>query len=139
MSIQSMKKFLALSSIFFSLFIVETQPSKAASEFTPYQTVVLASAINFCASEYGIITDKEAYQYVTAWMKDEHDFEPYQVSNLIQRKNWARDTDRYIDRVGGCKEIVQAVKAELARKPSGFKALTNRKKDYEYFYKIDLK
>ena len=137
MSIHSMKKFLALSSIFFSLFVVETQPSKAANQ-TPYQTIIVASAINFCAAEYGMITEKQSYQYVHNWMKDEHGFEPYQVATLIQRKSWANDTADYIDAVGGCKKIVDVVKDEIARKPYGLKALTNRKKDYEYFYKVDL-
>ena len=132
-----MKKFLALSSIFFSLFIVETEPSKAAN-LTPYQTVIQASAINFCAAEYGMVTDKQAYSYIASWMKDDHGFEPYQVATLIQRKSWANDTADYIDAVGGCKKIVDVVKDEIARKPYGLKALTNRKKDYEYFYKVDL-
>ena len=134
----SMKKILALSGFFLGIFLFESHPSKSADNLTPYQTVIQASAINFCSAEYGIISDKESYQYVMDWMKDDHGFEPYQVSNLMKRKSWATDTDDYIAQVGGCKKIADLIKAELARKPYGLKSLTNRKKDYEYFYKIDL-
>ena len=133
-----MKKLLAFSSIFLSLFLAENQASKAAKDLTPYQTVVLASGVNFCSAEYGLISDKEAYQYVLDWVKDDHGLEAYQVYNLMQRKSWGKDTDKFIDNAGGCKGIVTAIQDELKRKPSGFKALTNGKKDYEYFYKIDF-
>ena len=133
-----MKKFLALSSIFLSLFLLENQSSKAAKDLTPYQSVVYASAINFCGAEYGYITDKQAFTYVVSYLKDTHGLEPYQVSTLMQRKSWGEDTDNFIDQLGGCKRINEIVLKSLDSKPTGFQSLTNRKKDYEYYYNIDL-
>ena len=133
-----MKKLLAVSSIFLSLFLLENQSSKAAKDLTPYQSVVFASAINYCGAEYGYITDKQAFDYIVSWVKKEHGLQPYQVYNLMNRKSWGKDTDDYIDRVGGCKKINEVVLKSLDSKPTGFKSLTNTKKDYEYYYNIDL-
>ncbi len=133
-----MKKLLAVFSIFFSLFLLENQSSKAATDLTPYQSVVYASAINYCVAEYGYITDKQAFDYILSWVKKEHGLEPYQVYNLMNRKSWGKDTDDYIDRVGGCKKINEVVLKSLDSKPTGFQSLTNTKKDYEYYYNIDL-
>ena len=138
MSIQSMKRFLALSSIFLSLFLLENQSSKAATDLTPYQSVVFASAVNYCGAEYGYITDKQAFDYIVSWVKKEHGLEPYQIYNLMQRKSWGKDTDNYIDKVGGCKKITELVLKSLDSKPTGFQSLTNSKKDYEYYYNLDL-
>ena len=133
-----MKKLLAVFSIFFSLFLLENQSSKASKDLTPYQSVVFASAINYCGAEYGYITDKQAFDYIVSWVKKEHGLEPYQVYNLMNRKSWGKDTDDYIDRVGGCKKINEVVLKSLDSKPTGFQSLTNTKKDYEYYYNIDL-
>ena len=131
-----MKKLLAVSSIFLSLFLLENQSSKAAK--TPYQSVVLASAVNFCGAEYGYITQKQAYSFIIKWVKNEHDLEPYQVYNLMQSKSWAKDTDKFIDKVGGCKALNKIVLKNLDSKPTGFQSLTNKKPDYEYYYNLDL-
>ena len=56
----------------------------------------------------------------------------------MQRKSLGKDTDNYIDKVGGCKRINEIVLGNLDSKPTGFQSLTNRKKDYEYYYNIDL-
>ena len=133
-----MKKFLAVFSIFFSVFLLENQSSKASTNLTPYQSVVLASAVNYCGAEYGYITDKQAFDYIVSWVKKEHGLEPYQVYNLMNRKSWAKDTDNYIDKVGGCKKITELVLKSLDSKPTGFQSLTNTKKDYEYYYNIGL-
>ena len=133
-----MKKLLAVSSIFLSLFLLENQSSKAAKDLTPYQSVVFASAVNFCGYEYGYITDKQAFDSIVRWVKKEHGLEPYQVYTLMNRKSWGKDTDDFIDRVGGCKKINEVVLKSLDSKPSGFQSLTNTKKDYEYYYNIDL-
>ena len=133
-----MKKLLAVSSIFVSLFLLENQSSKAATDLTPYQSVVYASAVNYCGAEYGYITDKQAYNYILSYVKDKHDLDAYQVYNLMQRKSWGEDTDNFIDKVGGCKRINEIVLKNLDSKPTGFQSLTNRKKDYEYYYNIDL-
>ncbi len=133
-----MKKFLAVFSIFFSLFLLENQSSKASTNLTPYQSVVLASAVNYCGAEYGYITDKQAFDYIVSWVKKEHGLEPYQIYNLMNRKSWGKDTDNYIDKAGGCKKITELVLKSLDSKPTGFQSLTNRKKDYEYYYNIDL-
>ena len=53
--------------------------SSASAANTPYQTVLIATAYNYCASEYGLLTRKKAYEMVIEWVKDEHNFEPYQV------------------------------------------------------------
>ena len=133
-----MKKFLAVFSIFFSVFLLENQSSKASTNLTPYQSVVLASAVNYCGAEYGYITDKQAFDYIVSWVKKEHGLEPYQIYNLMNRKSWGKDTDNYIDKAGGCKKITELVLKSLDSKPTGFQSLTNRKKDYEYYYNIDL-
>ena len=133
-----MKKFLAVFSIFFSVFLLENQSSKASTNLTPYQSVVLASAVNYCGAEYGYITQKQAYNHIVSWVKKEHGLEPYQIYNLMNRKSWGKDTDNYIDRVGGCKKINEVVLKSLDSKPTGFQSLTNTKKDYEYYYNIDL-
>ena len=133
-----MKKLLAVFSIFFSLFLLENQSAKASKDLTPYQSVVFASAINYCGAEYGYITDKQAFDSIVRWVKKEHGLEPYQVYNLMNRKSWGKDTDDYIDRVGGCKKINEVVLKSLDSKPTGFQSLTNTKKDYEYYYNIDL-
>ena len=133
-----MKKLLAVFSIFFSLFILENQSAKASKDLTPYQSVVFASAINYCGAEYGYITDKQAFDYIVSWVKKKHGLEPYQVYNLMNRKSWGKDTDNYIDKVGGCKRINEIVLKSLDSKPTGFQSLTNTKKDYEYYYNIDL-
>ena len=133
-----MKKFLAVFSIFFSVFLLENQSSKASTNLTPYQSVVLASAVNYCGAEYGYITDKQAFDYIVSWVKKEHGLEPYQVYNLMNRKSWGKDTDNYIDKAGGCKKITELVLKSLDSKPTGFQSLTNTKKDYEYYYNIGL-
>ena len=133
-----MKKLLAVFSIFFSLFLLENQSSKASTNLTPYQSVVLASAVNYCGAEYGYITDKQAFDYIVSWVKKEHGLEPYQIYNLMQRKSWGKDTDNFIDKVGGGKKINEIVLKSLDSKPTGFQSLTNTKKDYEYYYNIDL-
>ena len=133
-----MKKFLAVFSIFFSVFLLENQSSKASTNLTPYQSVVLASAVNYCGAEYGYITDKQAFDYIVSWVKKEHGLEPYQIYNLMNRKSWGKDTDNYIDKAGGCKKITELVLKSLDSKPTGFQSLTNTKKDYEYYYNIDL-
>tara|TARA_B100000287_G_scaffold331773_1_gene316682 strand:+ start:2079 stop:2480 length:402 start_codon:yes stop_codon:yes gene_type:complete len=133
-----MKKFLAVFSIFFSVFLLENQSSKASTNLTPYQSVVLASAVNYCGAEYGYITDKQAFDYIVSWVKKEHGLEPYQIYNLMNRKSWGKDTDNYIDKAGGCKKITELVLKSLDSKPTGFQSLTNTKKDYEYYYNIGL-
>ena len=133
-----MKKLLAVSSIFLSLFLLENQSSKASTNLTPYQSVVLASAVNYCGAEYGYITDKQAFDYIVSWVKKEHGLEPYQIYNLMNRKSWGKDTDNYIDKAGGCKKINELVLKSLDSKPTGFQSLTNKKPDYEYYYDIDL-
>ena len=133
-----MKKFLAVFSIFFSVFLLENQSSKASTDLTPYQSVVFASAINYCGAEYGYITDKQAFDYIVSWVKKEHGLEPYQIYNLMNRKSWGKDTDNYIDKAGGCKKITELVLKSLDSKPTGFQSLTNTKKDYEYYYNIGL-
>ena len=133
-----MKKFLAVFSIFFSVFLLENQSSKASTNLTPYQSVVLASAVNYCGAEYGYITDKKAFDYIVSWVKKEHGLEPYQIYNLMNRKSWVKDTHNFIDKAGGCKKITKLVLESLDSKPTGFQSLTNRKKDYEYYYNIDL-
>ena len=112
------------------------QALKAKSDLTPYQSVVFATAINYCSMEYGLITDKQAYKYIIAWVQDDHNLEPYQIYNLMQKKGFGKDTDNFIDKVGGCQEIAIKLKESLDRKPTGFSSLASGKKDYEYFYKV---
>ena len=133
-----MKRILGFSSLFLTIFCVGNYPSKAASELTPYQTVVLASAINYCSVEYGLITQKEAYSLIIKIVQDDHDLEPYQIYNLMQKKAFAKDADKLVDSLGGCKRIASKIKASIDRKPTGFKGLTDGKKDYEYLYKLDF-
>jgi len=130
-----MKKVIGLVSLFLTTFHCLDHPSKA-KDLTPYQTVVLASAVNYCTSEYGLITEKQAYRYIVHWAKEDHGLEPYQVYNLTQKKSFPKDTDKLIDAMGGCKTIAAEVKEELNRKPTGFAALKDSKKEYEYYYKI---
>ena len=131
-----MKKIIALTSIFLSFFVLHNQSSKAAN--TPYQTIVFASAVNYCGTEYGYITDKLAFDLIVKYSKEKHNLEPYQVATLLQRKSWAKDTDDFIDLHGGCEKINEVVWKSLDSKPTGFKSLINGKKDYEYYYDIDL-
>ena len=133
-----MKKLLAVFSIFLSFFLLENQSAKASKDLTPYQSVVFASAVNYCGAEYGYITDKQAFDYIVSWVKKEHGLEPYQIYNLMNRKSWGKDTDNYIDKAGGCKKITELVLKSLDSKPTGFQSLTNTKKDYEYYYNIGL-
>ncbi|KGG14398.1 MULTISPECIES: hypothetical protein [Prochlorococcus] len=131
-----MKRYLGLFSMVITMVFFGGQALKAKSDLTPYQSIVLASAINYCSMEYGLITEKQAYRYIVAWVQDDHDLEPYQIYNLMQKKGFGKDTDDFIDKVGGCQKIASTVKESLARKPTGFSSLTSGKKDYEYFYKV---
>jgi len=130
-----MKRLLLLTTLFSGLLISNTGSSLSRTSLSPYQTVIAASAINYCGAEYGLISDKQAYEYIVAWVKEEHGLEPYQVYNLMQRKSWASDTDEFIEGMGGCKAIITEIQKELDSKPSGFSILKG-KKDYEYIYGI---
>ena len=131
-----MKKIIALTSIFLSFFVIHNQSSKAAR--TPYQSIIVASAVNYCGAEYGYLTDKQAFDMIIKWGKHKHNLEPFQVSNLMLRTSWGKDTDDFIDKNGGCEKINEVVFDSLDSNPSGFKSLMNGKKDYEYYYDIDL-
>ena len=132
-----MKKTVFLPFILAGLIISYLFPlsSVKAKDLTPYQTVVLASGINFCGTEYGVITDKQAYRYILEWVKDDHGLKPYQVYNLMQRKSFATDTDEFIEKMGGCQQIVADIQKELERKPTGFTSSFG-KKEYKYYYGI---
>ena len=110
--------------------------SSAFAANRPYDTVLVASAINYCASEYGLVTRKQAYKMTVDWVKDKHNLEPYQVYNLMARENIGKDVSKLIGKWGGCEVIAADLKKSLDSKPSGISGLMNSKKDYEYFYNV---
>ena len=67
-----------------------SSPVNAAKD--PYTYAYVSFAINFCATEYGIFRDSEAYENINSFMKDEFNMEPWQVYNLQQRKGFFADT-----------------------------------------------
>ena len=111
--------------------------SSSAADLTPYQYVVVASSINYCASEYGLVSDEQAYKMIISWSTEEHDIKPFQVYNLMQRKSFGDDTSKYIKARGGCKVIATDIQKNLEAKSSGISGILNNKKDYNYFYKLD--
>ena len=130
------KKILSLSGIIIastsSFFIA---PVNAAKD--PYIYTYVSFAINFCASEYGIFRDDEAYKNVNKFMKNNFDMEPYQVYNLTQRKGFFNDVSAYIKKQGGCNVIVADLKERINSQPRGFSGLNNKKNNNDYIYKID--
>ena len=112
-----------------------SSPVRAAKD--PYIYAYVSFAINFCATEYGIFRDAEAYENVTSFMKDEFDMEPWQVYNITQRKGFFRDSTAYIKSEGGCSVIVADLKERINSQPRGFSGLKNKKANKNYIYKID--
>ena len=112
-----------------------SSPVKAAKD--PYIYAYVSFAINFCATEYGIFRDAEAYENVTSFMKNEFDMEPWQVYNITQRKGFFKDSSAYIKSEGGCSVIVADLKERINSQPRGFAGLKNKKSDKSYIYKID--
>ena len=130
------KKYIPILGIIFgfsSSFI--SSPLKAAKD--PYIYAYVSFAINFCATEYGIFRDAEAYENVTSFMKNEFDMEPWQVYNITQRKGFFKDSPAYIKSEGGCSAIVADLKERINSQPRGFAGLKNKKSDKSYIYKID--
>ena len=130
------KKYIPILGIIFgfsSSFI--SSPLKAAKD--PYIYAYVSFAINFCATEYGIFRDAEAYENVTSFMKDEFDMEPWQVYNITQRKGFFRDSTAYIKTEGGCSVIVADLKERINSQPRGFAGLKNKNSNKSYIYKID--
>ena len=111
-------------------------PSSISAANTPYETVLIATAVNYCASEYGLITRKKAYEMVINWVKDEHNLEPYQVYNLMARENLSKDSSKLISKMGGCKAIAASIKKRLKSVPTGIQGVFSRKKRYKYFYNV---
>ena len=130
------KKFLSLYGIiigFSSSFIIA--PVNAAKD--PYIYAYISFGINYCAREYGIFRDGEAYENVNQFMKDEFNMEPWQVYNIIQRKGFFADSSAYIKSKGGCDSIVAELKERVNSQPRGFSGLKNKKGSKNYIYKID--
>ena len=130
------KKFLSLCGIIIgcnSSFIIA--PVNAAKD--PYIYAYVSFAINYCAREYGIFRDSEAYENVNIFMKDQFNMEPWQVYNLIQRKGFYADSSAYIKSEGGCSVIVADLKERINSQPRGFAGLKNKKSSKSYIYKID--
>ena len=112
-----------------------SSPVNAAKD--PYTYAYVSFAINFCATEYGIFRDSEAYENINSFMKDEFNMEPWQVYNLQQRKGFFADTSAYIKKLGGCSKIVADLKDRINSQPRGFAGLKNKKSSKSYIYKID--
>ena len=129
------KKFLTLSGLIFGCASSFLLPANAAKD--PYIYTYISFAINFCASEYGIFRDAEAYDNVNGFMKAQFNMEPYQVYNLTQRKGFFDDVTAYIKKSGGCNVIVADLKERINAQPRGFSGLKNKKADKSYIYKID--
>ena len=103
----------------------------------PYTYAYISFAINFCATEYGIFRDSEAFENINSFMKAEFNMEPWQVYNLQQRKGFYADTSAYIKKSGGCSTIVADLKERINSQPRGFAGLKNKKSNKSYIYKID--
>ncbi len=127
---------LPLAAIFSGGFTFITTSASAANDLTPYQSVVLASSYNYCAAEYGLVSQKQAYKMIIDWVTEDHGIKPYQVYNLMQRKSFGDDTDKLIKRAGGCKTIASDIQKRLEEKSSGISGVFTNKKDYEYFYNL---
>ena len=110
-------------------------PVNAAKD--PYTYAYISFAINFCATEYGIFRDSEAFENINSFMKDEFNMEPWQVYNLQQRKGFFVDASAYIKKSGGCSTIVADLKERINSQPRGFAGLKNKKSNKSYIYKID--
>ena len=93
-------------------------PVNAAKD--PYTYAYISFAINFCATEYGIFRDSEAFENINSFMKAEFNMEPWQVYNLQQRKGFYAD-----------------LKERISSQPRGFAGLKNKKSNKSYIYKID--
>ena len=130
-----LNKFLTLSGLIFGYASSFLLPVNAAKD--PYVYTYVSFAINFCASEYGIFRDAEAYENVNGFMKAQFNMEPYQVYNLTQRKGFFDDVTAYIKKNGGCSVIVADLKERINAQPRGFSGLKNKKADKSYIYKID--
>ena len=130
------KKYIPILGIIFgfsSSFI--SSPVKAAKD--PYTYAYISFAINFCATEYGIFRDSEAFENINSFMKAEFNMEPWQVYNLQQRKGFFADASAYIKKSGGCSTIVADLKERINSQPRGFAGLKNKKSNKSYIYKID--
>ena len=129
-------KFVRVVAALFSGFSLFSSSSLAA-KITPYQSLVWATAHNFCAAEYGLLSDKESYDLIIEMVAEEHNFKPYQVYNLMQRSTFSKDTNRVVANLGGCKKIVAGIQKRIDSKSSGISGFLNNKKDYEYIYDLD--
>ena len=130
------KKFLSLSGIIIgctSSFIIA--PVNAAKD--PYIYAYISFGINYCAREYGIFRDDEAYENVNQFMKEEFNMAPWQVYNIIQRKGFYADSSAYIKSKGGCSVIAAELTERINSQPRGFSGLKNKKGSKNYIYKID--
>ena len=112
-----------------------SSPVNAAKD--PYTYAYVSFAINFCATEYGIFRDSEAFENINSFMKDEFNMEPWQVYNLQQRKGFFVDASAYIKKSGGCSTIVADLKERINSQPRGFAGLKNKKSNKSYIYKTD--
>ena len=112
-----------------------SSPVNAAKD--PYTYAYVSFAINFCATEYGLFRDSEAYENINSFMKEEFNMEPWQVYNLQQRKGFFADSSAYIKKSGGCGAIVADLKDRINSQPRGFAGLKNKKSSKSYIYKID--
>ena len=130
------RKFLSLTGIiigFSSSFIIA--PVNAAKD--PYIYAYISFGINYCAREYGIFRDDEAFENVNQFMKDEFNMAPWQVYNIIQRKGFYADSSAYIKSKGGCSVIAAELTERINSQPRGFSGLKNKKGSKNYIYKID--
>ena len=127
-----LKKLFSFSAIFFGITTsLISQPVKASN---PYGALYIGTGINFCAAEYGLLSDNEAFDYVNAFMKENYNLEPYQVYNLMQRKGFWSDVSKYIKKSGGCKNIAADLKERMNARSSSF---AGTKPSYDYIYKVD--
>tara|TARA_Y100001968_G_C19421728_1_gene752111 strand:- start:73 stop:471 length:399 start_codon:yes stop_codon:yes gene_type:complete len=130
------KKFLSLSGVIFGASANLIMSPVNSVENSPYVWAYVGFAINFCATEYGIFKDADAYTNINSFMKNKFNMEPWQVYNLTQRKGFYKDTAAFIKKKGGCSVIAKDLQNRINAQPRGFSGL-NFKKNNNHIYKID--
>jgi hypothetical protein len=88
-----------------------------AQQTTPYAAVVIWTGMGRCYSQYGVASLEKAAQSVIDLARKQYGMEPDQVLNLIRSPDFQRDVSAFISKEGGCRAIVDALKAAKPARP----------------------
>jgi hypothetical protein len=88
--------------------LVSGTPARA--EEYPFWGVVTWYSMSFCSTKYGLLTAKQATDSMLSLAKEEFGMDARQVLNIMKSESFKKEADRYIEKQGGCRRIVEKMK-----------------------------